>query len=199
MVVAQTQVKRASRMAMGLPCGRRVPRGSERWYLLKVREGAEDATCEKLLRLVPRDILTDCFCIKKERWFKRGGAWSLQTIPAYRGYAFAVTADPAALYKQLAGASTYAELCGADGRAWMPLSPAAQTWFARCMDERHVLRGSTAVIEDGILHVTEGPLKGQEAHVRDVDRHRRRCMVDVGDGALGGFSELMAIDVPIKT
>lgn len=42
----QRTVRAASTLAGGLPCGRRVPRGRVRWYLLKVREGSEAATCE---------------------------------------------------------------------------------------------------------------------------------------------------------
>lgn len=180
----------------GLPCGRRVPRGRTRWYLLKVREGAEEAACAQLLRLVPRSLLADCFPLRKERWFKRAGAWSLELVTAYKGYVFAVTDDPAELSKVLGRLSVQARIAGADGRAWMPLSPEAQAWFERCMDERRVLRGSVAEIVDGALHVTEGPLVGQEELVVNVDRHHRCCVVEV-PGA--GFREPMALDVPFKS
>ena len=162
-------VRPAGTLAGGLPCGRRVPKGRVRWYLLKVREGSEASTCAKLLRAVPRDVLIDCFPLRKERWFKRAGVWELQHVTAYRGYAFAVSA----------------------------LAPDAQEWFERCMDEGHVLRSSTAVIVDGVLHVQEGPLVGQEQRIRKVDRHRRRCEVSLGwDGA---FTEQMPLDVPFKS
>ena len=82
-------VRPAGTLAGGLPCGRRVPKGRVRWYLLKVREGSEASTCAKLLRAVPRDVLIDCFPLRKERWFKRAGVWELQHVTAYRGYAFA--------------------------------------------------------------------------------------------------------------
>ncbi|WP_419057707.1 hypothetical protein [Enorma massiliensis] len=197
MALATASRARAPRMAMGLPCGRRVPKGRVCWYPLKVREGSEDSTCAKLLRLLPRDVLMDCFPLVKERWFKRAGIWELQRATAYRGYAFAVTADPAGLYKALSKVDVNAEVAGADGRAWMPLAPDAQEWFERCMDESHVLRSSTAVIVDGVLHVQKGPLVGQEERIGKVDRHHRRCEVSVGwDGA---FTEQMPIDVPFKS
>ena len=109
-----------------------------RWYLLKVREGSAASTCAKLLRAVPRDVLIDCFPLRKERWFKRAGVWELQHVTAYRGYAFAVSADPAELSKAISKLFVQAELAGADGRALMPLAPDAQEWFERCMDEGHV-------------------------------------------------------------
>ncbi|MDN0055304.1 hypothetical protein [Collinsella ihumii] len=197
MAVATASRARAPRMAMGLPCGRRVPKGRVRWYPLKVREGSEASTCSRLMRLLPRDVLMDCFPLEKERWFKHAGVWELQRAAAYRGYAFAVTADPAGLYKALAQTGLKAEIAGADDRAWMPLAPDAQEWFERCMDGERVLRSSTAVIVDGVLHVQEGPLVGQEPRIRKVDRHRRRCEVSLGwDGA---FTEQMPLDVPFKS
>ena len=185
--------RRPGVLAGGLPCGRRVTKGHVRWYLLRVREGAEASTCERLLRAVPRDVLADCFTLRKERWFKRAGVWELQRVTAYRGYAFAVSADPAGLHKALSKLSLQAELAGADGHTWMPLAPDAQDWFERCMDEGHVLRSSTAVIVDGVLRVVEGPLVGQSK----VDRHRRRCEVALGWD--GSFTEQMPLDVPFKS
>lgn len=193
--VASTPVRRVQPAAPALPCGRRVPKGRERWYLLKVREGSEAAACARLLRLVPRELLTDCFCVMKERWFTRAGRSELQEAPAYRGYAFAVTPDPGALAKALQALPVRAELVGTEGRMWAPLDREAQRWYECCMDGSHVLRGSTAAIVDGALHVTEGPLVGQEAAVRRVDRHRRVCEVEV----CPGFTERMPIDVPFKS
>lgn len=193
--VASTLARRAQPAAPALPCGRRVPRGRERWYLLKVREGSEAAACGRLLRLVPRELLADCFCVGRERWFTRAGRSELQEAPAYRGYAFAVTADPGALAKALGRLPVRAELVGTEGRMWAPLDRAAQAWYERCMDGKRVLRSSTAAIVDGVLHVTEGPLVGQEAVIRKVDRHRRLCEVEV----CPGFTERMPLDVPFKS
>ena len=182
----------------GLPCGRRVPRGSVRWYLLKVPEGGEQGICDRLLRIVPRDVLRDCFVVRREGWRRKGGTWTLQLSVAHEGYVFAVTDDPLALSKALAQLSLPVEVAGADGRAWMPLSKDVQAWYERCMDERHVLRNSVAEIADDVIRVTDGPLLGHEASIRRVDRHHRRCMVSIAD-ANGDFTELMPLVVPVKT
>lgn len=39
---------------------------------------------------------------------------------------------------------------------------------------------------------------GQEARVKKIDRHKRWCLVDVGEGD-SAFRELLALDVPSKT
>lgn len=185
-------------LPFNLPAGRRSPRGRLRWYLLRVPEGRERSTCEKLLRILPRDVLADAFALRKERWFKRAGVWRLDTVPAYKGLAFCASPDAAALGKALAPLTVPAELVGAFGRSYMPLSHEAAAWFVRAAGPDHVLRSSTAVIVGGELRVEEGPLVGQERRVSKVDRHRRRCLVRVTD-ADGGFTEQVAIDVPSKT
>lgn len=185
------------RMPMGLPCGRRVPHGRLRWYLARVPEGRESATCEKLRRIVSAEVLDDVFALRKERWFKRGGAWSLQSVPLYAGYLFVATRDVAALDRELAKLSFPVQLVGADGHAWAPLAEEAREWFETSMDDTYTLRNSVAEIAGGELHVQRGPLVGQESRVRKIDRHKRVCLVSVCD-ADGGFVEPMPIDVPVK-
>ena len=69
---------------------------------------------------------------------------------------------------------------------------------ASASDGSHVIRSSTAVIVDGVLHVTDGPLVGQEDRISKVDRHRRRCEVAVG-GPGEEFTEQAPLDVPFKS
>ena len=182
----------------GLPPDRPTPRGRERWYLLRVPEGSEAAACKKLSKLIPRELLPECFCPRKERWMKKAGSWSLASEPARAGYAIAVTSDPAALASRLSQSSVPAQLAGSNGNAWTPLSDDARRWLASSMDEERVLRNSTAVISDGVLKVRDGPLAGQEALVKWIDRHRRRCAVKVPDAG-SSFTVLMPIEVPCKS
>lgn len=185
-------------LAAGIPCGRRTPKGRERWYLLRMPEGREAALCAELKRLVPRNLLRDVFVLRKERWMKRQGRWFLTPVDMYRGYAFAISADAAGLAKAMARLTVPVELVGAKERAWVPLSDEVAAWYASAADDGHVIRSSTAVIVDGVLHVQSGPLVGQEARISKVDRHRRRCQVRVADGN-GGFTELAPLDVPFKS
>ncbi|HIU05958.1 MAG TPA: hypothetical protein IAD14_10935 [Candidatus Coprousia avicola] len=189
-----TSVLQPRHTALRLPQGRRVPRGRTRWYALSVPEGREESIARDVRKLVPADLLCDVFAIRKEYWVKRGGAWSLNSKIAYAGYLFGQTADPAGLQKALAQLTLPVSLVGAHGYAWAPLAPEAEAWLKRALDAGHVLRSSTALVEDGKLRVVSGPLRGMEGRLRDVDSHRRRCMVDIAD-ADGGFSELMPLEV----
>ena len=178
--------------------GRRSPKGRERWYALRMPAGREVSLCAELKRLLPKSVLTDAFVLRKERWMKRGGTGSWSPVEMYRGYAFAISADAAGLAKALSRLTLPVELVGTEIRSWAPLSDAAADWYADAMDASHVIRSSTAVIVDGALHVTEGPLVGQEARISKIDRHRRRCQVTVIDGG-DGFTEQVPLDVPFKS
>ena len=178
--------------------GRRSPRGRERWYLLRMPEGREASLCAELKRLLSTSVLTDAFVLRKERWMKRGGVWFLEPVNMYRSYAFAISRDASGLAKELSSLTLPVELVGTETRSWAPLADEAAAWYAAAMDAAHVIRSSTAVITDGVLHVQSGPLVGQESRISKVDRHRRRCQVRVGDGD-AVFTEQAPIDVPFKS
>lgn len=197
-VIATPSRVRGRLASSGLPCGRRTPKGRARWYLIAVPEGREHATCEAIRRIVPADILTDAFVMSKERWMKRQGRWFTVEVPMYRGYVFAVTGDVVSLDRALSKLTFPATLVGSQGRAWVPVADEARDWFAAAMDDDHVIRSSTAVIENGALRVIDGPLMGQEERVTKPDRHKRTCLVRIAD-ADGGFVECMPLDVPFKS
>ena len=184
--------------ASGLPLGRRSPRGRERWYALRMPQGREAALCAELKRLLPESVLKDAFVLRKERWMKRQGIWFLEPVNMYRGYAFAVSADAIGLAKAISKLTLPVELVGTEPRSWAPLSDDAASWYASVTDGQHVIRNTTAVIVDGVLHVQSGPLVGMESRITKIDRHRRRCPVRVGDGE-DAFTEQVAIDVPFKS
>lgn len=173
--------------------------GRRRWYLVRVPEGREASMCERVRSMVSPGLLDDAFVMRKERWFKRGGVWSLQPLPMYPGYFFAVSRNGRALARAISRMDVPAEVVGARSMRPTPLSTEAQAWFAASLDAEHVLRSSTAVITDGQLRVQSGPLVGQETRMSKVDRHRRRCAVRVCDGGGRDFTEVMPLDVPFKS
>lgn len=173
-------------------------RGRPRWFLVRAPEGREAATCERVRSIVPRDLAEDAFVARKERWFKRGGAWRLEPVQMHEGYFFVASRDGRALARELSRLSFPVEMAGASGADPAPLPAEAQSWLEAAMDSGHVLRNSIAVIEGGQLRVQSGPLVGQERRVTKVDRHHRCCTVRVG-GADGGFDELLPMEVPHKS
>ena len=89
--------------------------GRVRWYLVHTPHGKERETCEKVRRIIPHELMQDAFVMQKEFWFKRDGAWSLQTKPMYKEYFFVATHDAAALDRALAQLSFGWRIAGRRG------------------------------------------------------------------------------------
>ena len=179
----------------GFAAGRRSPRGVSRWYAVRVPEGREAATAARLRAVVPAALMPDVFSITKERWFKRGGEWSLQAKPLFPGWLVAETPDPRALAAELARLSFPADLATGDGRTYLPMSKEAQAFYESHMDAGRCLRNSVGSVEGRDLRICSGPLAGREAEVLSWDRRRRFCLVAAGEGA-GAFTESMPLDIP---
>ncbi len=174
--------------------------GVLRWYAAHVPRGREEAFAEKCRRIISAEVLEDCFFPKCEKFMKRQGGWVVEEAPLFSEYFFLATRDARALAKELATLSFPVVLIGRDGRTFAPLAKDAQTWLAGALDNRHVLRASTGVIEDGALRVQRGPLCGHEADVRRIDRHKRVAYVGLCDrDGSGGFQLRAALDVPQKS
>lgn len=172
--------------------------GPVRWYLVHTPNGKEREICDMVRRVIPHELLQDAFVMQKEFWFKHDGAWSLQTKPLYKEYFFVVTHDAAALDRALSQLSFGCRVAGSSERAYTPIPGDAQKWYCSVLDDEGVVRNSVARIEDGVLHIERGPLVGQEARVKKIDRHKRWCLVEVGDDG-SAFRELLPLDVPSKT
>lgn len=155
--------------------------------------------CDKVRSVVNPNVLDDAFVMRKERWRKREGEWTLQPVAMYEEYFFVATRDAAALDRELSKLSFPARIAGTDEHAYVPLSAEAQQWYESVLDDSRTLRNSTGVIQDGVLHVQEGPLVGQEVRVRKINRHKRDCRVAVCEGAGGEFAETLPLEVPFKS
>ena len=201
--------------------------GASKWYAVHVAQGREQATADRCRKLVDPALLEDCFVPRYERYQKRGGAWVLETDVLFREYFIVATRDVRALDKALSRLSLRAELApaGASGGAasgrgagragtqaggFASLDAREQEWLQSTLDDAHVLRASEGRIEGGTLRVERGPLRGREAQIRKIDRHKRMAYVDVGANAAaagtasggsapgGGFTLRAALNVPHK-
>ena len=181
----------------GMPVGRRTPRGKRRWYLVHA-PGREQATCDKVRKLIPHELLEDAFVMRRERVKKYHGEWVTSTTLMYPEYFFVVTRDVNALDKALSKLSFPARVCKGENRFYAPLSSEAQAWYEQMMDATHTIRTSTAVIVDGELQIQEGPMVGQEARVTRIMRQKSVCTVAVGEGG-SAFTECVPFVVPFKS
>lgn len=155
-------------------------RRAPRWYVARVHEGREDHAARTCRRLIGEDILADCFVPKVQLLKKSEGSWgAVEPRTLYPGYLFLATDAPEDLDAATGDLALRIRLLGDQGCSHIPLAEQEQEWFEWALDEAHVLRPSEGYIEDGITHVTAGPLRGCEERIRKIDRHKRLAMVQI--------------------
>ena len=191
------EVGSAQSALAGMPVGRRTPRGKKRWYLVHA-PGREQSTCEKVKKIIPKDLLEDAFVMRREHVKKYHGEWLTTTTLMYPEYFFVVTRDVNALDKELSKLSFPAHVCKGDNRFYAPMAEEAQEWYEQMMDASHIIRTSTAVVIDGELQIQKGPMMGQEARVTRILRRKSLCKVAVGEGG-SAFEECVPFVVPFRS
>lgn len=189
----QVEVAKASRTAGSAVLLRAGAKGfcHGQWCTVRVRAGREAATAEALRRALPANVLTDAFVPRKQRWFKRDGAWSLQAVAMYPGYLIAVTKDVDGLTCAVRRVPLKAEVTGR-------LGGGERRWIEANADSSHIVRASEGVIEGGVLRVLSGPLAGQEDRVLKIDRHKRVCVALLCCEGGRAVTEMLALHVPEK-
>lgn len=151
------------------------------WYVAQVNSGQESAVRDMCKQMIDSEILQDCFIPEYETMRKIKGEWCTIRQRLFPGYLFVVTDSISSLLPKLRGIPADIRLLGQNGGegAVLPLSMEEQDWIIAFTDETHCVRMSEGYIEGETITVTQGPLLGQEAIIRKVDRHKRRAVIEM--------------------
>lgn len=150
------------------------------YYVMQVMGGREETTA-KLCRYLIKDqnVLEDCFIPKYVRKRKVKGEWIDEKSIIFKGYVFLITDNIAELYNALKMVPNMTKVIGKKKEEIYPLLEAEVLSLSRFIDEKHTLGLSRGYIEGGVTYITEGPLQGQEAYIKKIDRHKREALVQV--------------------
>lgn len=153
------------------------------WYVAQVSGGHEQATLAQCRKLVDPSILQECFAPEAEYQYKTSEGWQVRQRLLFPGYLFYVTKDVCALRDQLLHVPRLTKLLGVGQQGtkhvFYPLSNKERDWFLAFTDNKRVVRMSQGFIEGDTVRVTSGPLRGREASIRKINRHKRQALIDV--------------------
>lgn len=108
------------------------------------------------------------------------GAWHKRCERLFPGYVFVQTEDPRKVQQLLYTVPTLTRMLDSAGDTFLPLAPDEVAWInIHTNAGTHVVEMSEGVIEGDRVAVNSGPLKGQEASISRIDRHKRLAWVDV--------------------
>ena len=148
-------------------------------YVIQVTGGREEHARRLVLRLLP-DVVEDCYTPAYETQKKIHGEWKLVRGVLFPGYVFVQTSDPSALRHGLANVPAFTRLLGGSDDHFIPLTDDEVAWLNAFTDvETHTVHMSEGVIEGDRVLVTKGPLRGHEAQIARIDRHKRIAELEV--------------------
>lgn len=149
-----------------------------RIYVIQVIGGRERTGAE-LLRRRAADAIEECFLPTFELMRRKDGAWRKVRELLFPGYLYVKTADPERLAARLRRVPVFMRMLGNDN-SFTPLAPDEVAWLETFTTAKtHVVEMSQGVIEGDTVMVTEGPLKGREALITKIDRHKRLAYLDM--------------------
>lgn len=149
------------------------------WYVIQVTRGREEAMAELIGRVVPRDVLSECFYPQYETELKVRGSWVPCVKPLFPGYLIAVTDDAVELESQLVKLPEFARVLSM-GEKPVPLAPEEVELiggFTR--PGERVIPMSRAVKDGEKVVVVGGPLLGHEGLIRDINRRKSTAYLEI--------------------
>ena len=148
-------------------------------YVIQVRGGTEERMRDRLLSAMPQTI-EDCFIPEYETMWATHGVWKPTRAKLFPGYVFVQTSDPKNLVSKLASIPAFTRLLGINGEKIIPLTEDEIAWMSVFTTaDSHLVKMSQGIIEGDRVIVTEGPLRGHEAEIAKVDRHKRIAVLNV--------------------
>ena len=148
-------------------------------YVLQV-PGGQERRAEELAQRLPKDVISSCFIPVREVKKRRGGEWKTERELLFPGYLFMETNEPELASERLRELPLFMRVLADVGGEFLPLSDDETSWIRSLATERsHVVEMSEGVIEGDRVIVTQGPLKGREAWITKVDRHKRLAWLDM--------------------
>lgn len=153
-----------------------------RTYVMQVATGRERQTVQLLERVLGGATRAELFVPRYRYRKKIKGAWQFTEELLTPGYVYLRTSmlDIDELAQQVRRAPAFARVLAQDGKI-IPLSADEERWLQALAGagEGHVVEPSYGFIEGDEVKVIKGPLRGQEAKIRKIDRHKRLAFLEM--------------------
>lgn len=148
-------------------------------FVVQVINGQEDRAAA-LIAKIAQGAVRDCFVPKREVTHRKSGQWNRILEKLFPGYVFVQTSTPEQVREVLGRVPTFTRMLASAGDMCLPLTADEVAWINAITNaDTHVMEMSEGVIEGDRVMVIRGPLKGHEARITRIDRHKRLAWVDM--------------------
>ena len=149
-------------------------------YVIQVLTGHEAAVILLIEKLLSGEqAFIECFAPRFELKKRIQGEWQLVSELLTPGYIYLETNNIDRVSQELYHVPAFTRLLGNNGK-FIPLNKDEMQWLhALTRPGTHTVEMSEGVIEGDQIIVNEGPLKGLEATIKKIDRHKRLAYLDM--------------------
>lgn len=148
-------------------------------FVVQAIGGQEDRAAALIAKLA-QGAVEDCFVPKREVMHRKSGQWHHTLEKLFPGYVFVQTSAPGQVREALGRVPAFTRMLTLPGDTCLPLTVDEVAWINAVTDvDTHVMEISEGVIEGDRVIVTRGPLKGLEAQIARIDRHKRLAWMDM--------------------
>lgn len=194
---------------MAYAYGEAMPREEEEamaavsWYVIQVPTGAERKLCDLIARMAPEGAVEECFSPRYATQIKREGERVDVEKPLLPGYVIVVSSRLDLVIRALREIPDFTRLLKM-GESFVPLASDERAWIEALTNKGSRCVGmSVGVMEGEHVAVLSGPLRGHEARITNVNRHKnlafveleicgRRVAIKVGLGIVGRREDIPA-------
>lgn len=147
-------------------------------YVIYTRAGNEEKLRDKItdLVLLPGD---EVYIPMYNRQKKYEGEYRVVTRPLFQGYVFYETEDGISLWERLRKITDIKKLLRDGDDEVAPLKKEEEILLYKLCGKEHVLDISEGYKEGSRVRVIKGPLMGQEALIKKVNRHKRIAVIEI--------------------
>lgn len=149
------------------------------WYVIQVKTGNEEKIKYICQRLIPKEILIECFIPKTKRVRKIRGSFHEREEILFKGYVFMISDAIDDLYQSLKLIPELTKVLGNDGTNILPILKEEAIFLLKFGKEDHIVDMSKGYIIGSKIMITTGPLVGNEGIIRKIDRHKRIAYIEV--------------------
>ncbi|MDD6489431.1 MAG: antiterminator LoaP [Clostridia bacterium] len=159
---------------------------------MQVCTGCEEKIMLQCQVTIPDTVLQKCFIPQCEEKKHIQGKWQIQKKILFPGYVFIVTDEPEKLQMYLKNINGLTKLLG-DDEGIVPLTDSEIEFLKTFGGEEQIVRMSEGIIENSKVIIQSGVLKGWEAYIKKIDRHKRKAYLE-----LEMFGKLRSIEVGLE-
>lgn len=150
-----------------------------RIYAIQVASGQEAKVEELIRRFVDEALVGEIFVPRFESMRRWKGEWHKRTERLTPGYLYVETSDAEKLALQLRRVPTFTKVLG-NNEVFIPLNDEEVAWLnAFTGGDRRVIEMSEGIVEGNKVIVLRGSLRGHEAEIKRIDRHRGMAELEV--------------------